>query len=205
LPLDLVAHLQEGALTRAPARLGYVPVAATDGRLRLQHVEQPADFVDIDPGIPDVEETHRGVPRHLGAIAAHGQPRGGMGIAVLIAVVPRSNGEAGRQPLDVPFEWRGKRLIEVVDVEDQPPVGCGVHAEIQQVRVTARLHPDIGGGRMRQIPCHRSRGAAEVGKRRGQHAPVADRYQIRHPGPGLLLQNGNRVWPVRGRRPLGVA
>src|SRR5262249_43604385 len=81
LSLDLGAHLQEGALTRAPARLGYIPVAAADGRLRLQYVEQPAHFVDVDPGIPDVEETHRGVPRLLGAVAAHGQPHAAMGIA----------------------------------------------------------------------------------------------------------------------------
>ena len=205
LPLDLLAHLQEGPPTRAAARLGYVPVAAAHGRLRLERVVEPAHLVDIDPGIPDLEETHRGVVRHLGAIAAHGQTRGGVGLAIRKAVVPRSDGEAGRQPLDVPFERRRKRLVEVVDVEDQPPVGGSVHAEIQQVGVTAGLHPDISRRRMREIPGHRRRSAAEVGERRGHHAPVANRYQIGHPGPGLLLQNGDRVWPVRRRRPLRVA
>ena len=205
LPLDLVAHLQECLEARAAVRLRYVPVAAPYGRLRLDRVEQPAHFIDIDPGIPDLEETHRSVARHLDAIAAHGQTRGGMGIAVLEAIVARSDGEAGRQPLDVPLERRRQRLIEVVDIEDQAPVGRRVHAEIQQVRVPAGLHPDIRCRRVREIPCHRRGSAAEIGKRRGDHAPVADRYQIRHPGLGLLLENGDRVWPVRRRRPLRVA
>src|SRR4029077_18650422 len=146
-------------------RFRYIPVAATYGRLRLESVENPAYFIDVDPGIPDVEETHRSVARHLGAIAAHGQTRSGAGITVLEAIIPRSDGEAGRQSLDIPLERRRKRLIEIVDIEDRAPVGRRVYAEIQQVRVAAGLHPDIRRRRVREIPCHRCSSAAEIGKR----------------------------------------
>ena len=205
LPLDLVAHLQERFKARAALRLGYVLAAAANGLLRLERVEQPGHLVDIDPGIPDLEESHRSIVSHLSAIAADSQSRRVTGVAVGEAIVPRGDGEACRQALDVPVERRRERLIEVVDVEDQPPVGRGEHAEIQQVRVTAGLHPDISRGRVREIPCHRRRRAAEVGKRRGGHAPIADRDQIRYPGPGLLLENGDRVGPVLRRCPLRVA
>src|SRR5215475_5240204 len=52
---------------------------------------------------------------------------------------------------------------------------------------------------------HRRGRAAEVGEWRGDHAPVPDRHQIRHPGPGLLLEDVHRVGPVRRRLPLGMA
>ena len=205
LSLDLVAHLQEGAQAGAAVRLRNVPVAAAYCLLRLDRVEQPAYLVDIDPGIPDLEEPHCRVLRHLGAVAARCLSRGGARVVVAEAIVPRGDGDAGRKSLDVPVERRRERLVEVVDVEDQVPVGRRVHAEVQQVRVTAGLYPDIGAGRVREIPGHRRRRAAEVGERRGGHAPVADRYQIRHPGLGLLLENGDRVGPFRRRRPLRVA
>ena len=205
MPLHLVAHLQEGLEARAAQCLGDVLTAAAHRLLRLDRVEQPAHLVDIDPGVPDLQESHRRVVGHLGAVTADGQARRGVGVPVREAVVSRRHGEAGRQALDIPLERRRERLIEVIDVEDQPPVGRGEHAKVQQVSIAARLHPDISGGRVRQIPRHRRGRAAEVGKRRGGHAPVPDRQQIWYPRLGLLLQGGDRVWPVLRRRPLRVA
>ena len=193
LPLHLVAHLQERFETRPAPRLGDVPTAAVHRLLRLERGGQPAHLVDIDPGVPDLEESHRRIVSHLGAVTAHGQTRRGVGVSVRETVVSRGDGEAGRQALYIPFERRRERLIEVIDVEDQPPVRLREHAKIQQVSVAASLHPDISSGGVRQIPCHRRCRAAEVGKRRRSHAPVPDRYQIRHPRPGLLLQGGDRV------------
>jgi len=118
-------------------------------------------------------------------------------VAIGEPVVAGGDGEARRQPLDVPFERRRERLVEVVHVEHQPPVGRREHAEVQQVRVTARLHPDIGPWRVREIPGHRRRRAAEVGERRGDHPPVPDRDQLGYPGLGLLLENGDRVGTIR--------
>ena len=56
------------------------------------------------------------------------------------AVVARGDQHAGRQPLDVPLPGARQRLVEVVDVEHQPPLGRGEHAEVRQVRVAAALN-----------------------------------------------------------------
>jgi len=72
-----------------------------------------------------------GIAGHLRAVAAYGFACGRIGGAVAEAVFPRGDDDAGGQPLDVPIERRGECLVEVVDVEDQTPVRCGVHAEIQ--------------------------------------------------------------------------
>src|SRR6202042_1536658 len=57
---------------------------------------------------------------------------------------------------------------------------------------------------MSQVPCHRRRGTPEVRERRGEHATVADRHQVGHPGFGLLLKEVNRVRTVLGRIPPSV-
>src|ERR1700733_14010491 len=205
LPVDLVAHLQEGLQAGPAARLPDIPVAAPHGGLGLDRVEQAGDLVDINPGVPDLQEAHRGIARHLGAVAADSCTGCTARVAVIELLVARSNDETGRQPLNIPLERSRERLIEVIDVEDQLPVGRREHAEIQQVRVTASLHPDICCRRVRQIPRHRRGRAAKVPKSRSGHAPIPDRHQLRPPGPGLLLQNGNRVRPVSRRFPIRMA
>ncbi len=205
LPVDLVAHLEERLQAGALACLGDVVAAALHRLLRLERIEQAGDLVDVDPGVPDLQEAHCRVAEHLGAVAADGLPRRGVGVAVAEALLAGGDREAGRQALEVPLERGRQGLVEVVDVEDQAPVGRGEHAEVQQVRVAARLHPDAGRRRVRQIPGHRRGRAAEVGKRRRDHAPVPDRHQVGYPGPGLLLEYVDRVRPVRRRLPLGMA
>ena len=205
-PSTWFAHLQERLQARAPLRLGDVPVAAADGLLRLERVEQPAYLVDIDPGVPDLQEPHRGIVRHLGAIAAHGQTRRGAGLAVTEAIVPRGDREARRQALDVPVERRRKRLIEVVDVEDQPPVRRGEHAEIQQVRVTAGLHPDVGLRACARDPMPSA--LPRRGSTRTARQPSARTGSVSDPVPGCWP--APREWrpgfrPVLRRRPLRMA
>ena len=62
------------------------------------------------------------------------------------AAVAAGDGQAGREPLDVPFEGPGQGLVEVVDAEDESPIGCGEDAEVGQVRITAELHVQPGPG-----------------------------------------------------------
>jgi hypothetical protein len=69
LPVHLVAQLEHCPQARAAARLGYIPAALARGRFRLDRVEHLADLVDLDPGMPDLQEAHCGVVRHLGAVA----------------------------------------------------------------------------------------------------------------------------------------
>ena len=109
------------------------------------------------------------------------------------AVVPSGHGQARRQPLDVPLERAGQGLVEVVDVEDQPPLRRGERAEIGQVRVPAQLHPQPRRGGRGQIRRHRQRRPPVERERRHQHPPVPDRHQLRHPRLRLPQQQPDRI------------
>ena len=98
------------------------------------------DVLDVEARVPEVHRAHRG--------EARASPRGTRAPTArliarrCLASKPRSrpgDREARDEPLDVPLERPGKRLVEVVDAEDQPPVGRGVDAEVRQVRVAAQL------------------------------------------------------------------
>ena len=113
--------------------------------------------------------------------------------------------KAGGEPLDVPLPRPGQRLVEVVDVEDEATLGRGVEPEVREVRVAAALGPEARARRRRQVGRHHERRAAEERERRGQHAAVADRHQIRDPCVVLPLQERDRLDPVPRRLELGVA
>jgi hypothetical protein len=72
-------------------------------------------------GVPDGQVGHgREVP-HGGPVgladAAHDRTAG----LVVEPAIAGGDLEAGRQPLDVPLERAGQGLVEVVQVEDEPP------------------------------------------------------------------------------------
>ena len=97
LPLHLVAHLQERFETRPSPRLGDVLTAAAHRLLRLQRGPQPAHVLDIDAGVPDLEESHRRIVSHLGAVTVHGQTRRGAGVPVRSSqLMPESRIQANR-------------------------------------------------------------------------------------------------------------
>ena len=120
------------------------------------------------------------------------------------AAVAAGDREARDEPLDVPLERAGKRLVEVVDAEDQAPVGRGERAEVREVRVAAELRVQARPRRPAEIGGHDRGRAAIEGERRDQHPPVADRHQLRHPRLRLLLDDGDRVAPPARRLPAGV-
>ena len=60
-----------------------------------------------------------------------------------VAVAPRDR-EARDEPLDVPLERARKRLVEVVEAEDEPPVRRSKAAEVREVRVSAELNLEAG-------------------------------------------------------------
>ena len=99
----------------------------------------------------------------------------------------------------------GCRLVEVVAVEDELPLGRAEHAEIGEVGVPADLSVEPRVRRARQIRCHDQGRAAEEGERGDQHAAVADGHQRGHPGRRLLFEQRHRVGSVRGRFERGVA
>ena len=97
----------------------------------------------------------------------------------------------------IPLPRPGQRLVEVVEVEDEPPLGRGEGAEVGEMGVAAELRLEARPRGPREIRRHHRRGAAVEGERRGQHAAVAQRHQLAHPRAGLLLEQLDRV----GTRP----
>ena len=120
------------------------------------------------------------------------------------AAVAAGDGEARDEPLDVPLERAGKRLVEVVEAEDDLAVGGGEAAEVRQVRVAAELGVQPGARAGREVGGHQVRGAAVEGERRDEHAAVADRHELGHAGLRLLLEQLDRVGAVQGRLPVAV-
>ena len=148
------------------------------------------DLVDVDARVPEVERPHRrrtrASPRGTRAPTARLIGAALLGVEAAIAA---GDGEARDEPLDVPLERAGQRLVEVVDVEDQPAVGRGEGTEVRQVRVAAEL--DLAArcaaspARSAAIEVGR---AAEERERRHEHPPVADRHELGHARRGLLLE-----------------
>ena len=160
-------------------------------------------LVHVQVRVPDVHEGLLREPAHRRAVALgrrQGDLAAGLGGE---PAVPSGHGKARGQPLDVPLERAGQGLVEVVDVEDQPPLRRGERAEVRQVGVPAQLHPQPGGGRPGQIRCHRQRRTAVEGERGHQHPPVPDRHQLRYPRLRLAQQQPDRV-PLTARREFGM-
>ena len=103
---------------------------------------EPGEGVfDVEAGVPDVQDRHGGEFPHRGTVSRRGRNGNPAPLPGGQAVLAACHGHARDQPLDVPLERTGQRLIEVVQVEDQPPFGRGEGTEVQQMSITAQLHP----------------------------------------------------------------
>jgi hypothetical protein len=93
--------------------------------------EPPGRFLDVQMRVPDRQQGLFDELPHRRAVTLGG--REGDLAAVLGGepVVASRYGQARGQPLDIPLERAGQRLVEVVDVEDQPPLRRGERAEIR--------------------------------------------------------------------------
>ena len=94
------------------------------------------------------------------------------------AVFAGSDDDARGEALDVPFPRPGKRLVEVVRVEDERPLRRSEQAEVRDVRVAAGLDGDVAARRGRQVERHHGRRAAVEGERRGSHPTVTQGEKI---------------------------
>ena len=161
--------------------------------------------LDVQVRVPDVEVLHAREPRHRGAVLLDGVKDDPLLVLDGEAAVARGDQHAHGKALDIPLPRPRERLVEVVDVEHQPALGRGKRAEVRQVRVTAALHGEARVGRRRQIAGHDQRRTPIEGERRDQHAPVADRHELRHPRLGLALEQLDRINAARRRLEDGVA
>jgi hypothetical protein len=100
-----------------------------------------------------------------------------------------------------------QRLVKVVDVENDVPLGRCEAAKVEQMAIAASLHARAGDGGLGQVGRHDAGGAAIEGERRHQHPPVAHRQQFGQPlmVRGLKLRNrigaAGRLLPAAVGRP----
>ena len=173
--------------------------------LRGDSRAEPGDAArHVEARVPDVEVPHRREVRHRLAVLPDGVRHHGTPRALVVAELPTGDCEARREALDVPLERAAKRLVEVVDREDQSAVGCGEHTEVRQVRVAAELSVQTGARTGSEIRGHEKGAAAIEGEGRLEHAAVADRDELWKPGLGLLLEELDRIPSQRCRLPAGV-
>ena len=181
-------------------------VAVDPHRLLLARLllEQLDDLIHVDSRVPHRERAHAREVRHRRAVGAANRTVDRLSLLGVEAAVPAGDGEARYESLQVPLERARQRLVEVVDVEDEPPVGGGVHAEVGEVSVPAELDLQSRPRESREIRRHHGRGAAEERERRNEHAPVPNRDELLHARARLRLEQVDRVAPVRRRRPFAV-
>ena len=186
------------------AGLGDVLLGALQD-LRAQTLGHRSEHaLDLDTRVPDVEVPHLGELPHRAAIGAcrpqhHGAPR----IRIEPAVSPGYL-EARPKTFDVPFERTGQRLVEVVDAEDEIPIGCEKRAEVGEMRVATELNVQPAARTSREIRCHEVGAAAEERERGDEHSAVPDRHQLRNTRGGLLLEQSDGVGAMRAGRPICV-
>ena len=159
-----------------------------------------AVFLDALQRRPRVEavlvQIQRIEPRCLDdelTVVAHRGLDGGSDLVVGKAVRPRRDHDARGETLDVPLEGPGQRFVEVVEVEDQFPVGCAVPSEVAQMGIATELDPKIRAGTGRKIACHDGCSAAQKGEWSSTHPPVAKRHELSEPVLVLFPQNGERI------------
>ena len=162
------------------------------------------EALHVDLVVPDVERAHRRVVGHAFAVRAHQVGGHARRVAVGQVQVLRRDHDAGGQALEVPFEGRGQRLVQVVDVEDDVALGRGKGAEVHQVRVAAGLHAQAAARRGGQVGGHQRCRAAIEGEGRRRHAPEADRDQFGQASRVRFAQQFHRVAAALGRLPAGV-
>ena len=162
------------------------------------------ELFGLKPGIPHVQGPHRAEPGHGFAVRPDAGQHGIAGELVAEAARAAREDKAGGQAFDVPLPRGRQRFIQVVNVEDDPPLGRGKAAEIAQVRIAARLHAKARGGRAGQVHRHVERRPAIEGERRRQHAAVAQGNQLGDSPSVAFLDQSERVRSVVRRTPDGV-
>ena len=153
--------------------------------------------------VPDLEIAHRGEAGHRLPVRAGRGQHGRFPFLPREAVVAAHDREARRQALHVPLPRPRRRLVEVVDVEDEDPLRRAERAEVREVRVAAQLGANARVRRPREIRRHDQCAAAVEGERRRKHPAVPDRHQLGVARDRLLLEQGHRV-PITGDLDLGL-
>ena len=149
--------------------------------------------VGVEARIPDLDVPLPCEGTHCLAIGANDLEHGGATLGLPEAAISAGDLEARREAFEVPLERPGQRLVEVVDVEDEIPLGRGEAAEVRQVCVAAKLSFQARPRCPREVVRH-DRGRTPIeGERGDEHASVTDRDQLWHPRGPLPLEQRNGV------------
>jgi hypothetical protein len=118
--------------------------------------------------------------------------------------VASRHGDARREAFDVPFPRSRERLVEVVDVEDEVPLGGCEHAEVGKVCVATRLHAVPRHRRASKVVGHELRRTAQEREGRHQHPRVAHGHEVRDAGRVRRLETRHGIGPSGIGLPPGV-
>ena len=171
-------------------------------RLLGRGLVQPAD---VEPVVAARQQRHVGQQPHLVAVGADAGDHRVVALLLGAAVLAPRDPDAGHEPAQVPLPRAGVRLVEVVEVDDQLALGRGVEAEVAEVGVAAGDGHDPGRRQPGDVGGHDDRGAAQEAVRRGDHPRDPDRHELGHAAAVRLLEQGDRVGPVRRRAPVPQA
>ena len=139
---------------------------------------------------------HLGKLAHQAGIARHACLHGIARRALLVSGRAPRQHQRSRHALQVPLERRRNRLIEIVDVEQQPSVRRGIGAQVAHMRVAANLRHNVRPRQRRQVRRHDRNRAAKIGKRRLRHQLILQPDQRRHAALHRVLQQFQRRCPA---------
>jgi len=172
--------------------------------LRDVSAQSLLDSRDVEARVPDLEVPHGREPRHRLAVLAHGLGDEHLPSRLVEPEVAAGDRDARSESLHVPLERPRQRLVEVVDAEDEAPVGRRKDSEVREVRVTAELGMKPCSRPGREIGGHQICTAAEEREWRLEHASVADRDELREACLPLFLEELDRIPAMRRGLPASV-
>ena len=122
------------------------------------------DAFDVQSCVPDVEIAHRRQFGHLRPIGPDGPRDDVRAFLGGEPAISTGDGQTGREALHIPFPGTGKRLVEVVQIEDQVPFGGAEDPEIAQMCVPTCLHVEAGSRCRGQVRRHDQGGTPVEGE-----------------------------------------
>jgi hypothetical protein len=157
-------------LDRAAQRLFEAPVMAVVG---------PGEhLLRVQTRVPDLQVAERRELPHRLPVGADDPEHRRCAFCIGEVALARRDLEARGESLHVPLERPGKRLVEVVEVEDEIPLGRGEAAEVHQVGIARELGGQAARRSRDEVVGHDDRGAAEVAHRRLEHPAVTNGNEV---------------------------
>ena len=202
-PVDHLRDVRQERDAGVVARLADRALGLGDGG-RILVLRQREDRLDVDLLVPGLERRQLRQAGHVVAVRTHRRPHGRVAHLHLEAEGAARDVHAGGEALHVPLPRSRQGLVEVVDVEHEMALGRGEDAEVQHVRVTARLHLQPAHRRGGEVVGHHLGRAAQERERRDHHAPDADRHQLGDAGHVPRFEERDRIGPIGRRAPARV-